>query len=57
VVTASDPSMSEVTANDVALAGRISIGYELGPVVLGAGARMLGGPTLWIEPVSAAVQF
>jgi hypothetical protein len=45
------------SASEVAVAGRMALGYRIGKLELGAAARMLGGPTLWIEPIYASVSF
>jgi hypothetical protein len=56
VVSATTGVMSG-SASDVAVAGRFGLGYRIGKVELGAAARMLAGPTLWLEPFYAGVSF
>lgn len=57
VYTASTASTmdSYASASDAAVAGRIAVGYRIGKLEIGFAARMLGGPTLWIEPVYAGL--
>lgn len=46
------------SAYDLAMGVRFGVGYHILPKIeIGAAARILSGPTLWIEPVFAALSF
>lgn len=56
IVSVTSGSMSG-SASDVALSFRLSAGYRIGIFEIGTAARFLGGPTVWLEPVYAALAF
>ena len=56
-VFSADMPPFDTSESTFAMSARLSLGYRVGSVVVGAGARVLGGPTAWLEPLSLAVHF
>src|SRR5690606_1466556 len=57
VVSTTTSSQMATSAAELAIAGRVGLGYRFGNFEIGTGMRMLAGPTLWLEPVYAGLAF